>query len=160
MRFLVYIIIFLFFLGCKTSVVHNPSIEITEWSIKFDQIAAKKGQYITSLSETNDSRKYYDLSYYLDAFGTMYKVSHEDQYLDTFFELVENVVSQAQPSSTYKKSQYKDEYLGWIDKSSPIKKNHGGEYPLYESYCWRYICLLYTSPSPRDKRQSRMPSSA
>ena len=24
----------------------------------------------------------------------------------------------------------------------------------------RSICLLYTSPSPRDKRQSRMPSSA
>ena len=29
---------------------------------------------------------------------------------------------------------------------------------MYEvSFC---ICLLYTSPSPRDKRQSRMPSSA
>ena len=25
---------------------------------------------------------------------------------------------------------------------------------------WRPGCLLYTSPSPRDKRQSRMPSSA
>ena len=25
---------------------------------------------------------------------------------------------------------------------------------------WYAICLLYTSPSPRDKRQSRMPSSA
>ena len=25
---------------------------------------------------------------------------------------------------------------------------------------WYEICLLYTSPSPRDKRQSRMPSSA
>ena len=25
---------------------------------------------------------------------------------------------------------------------------------------WCYVCLLYTSPSPRDKRQSRMPSSA
>ena len=25
-------------------------------------------------------------------------------------------------------------------------------------YSW--LCLLYTSPSPRDKRQSRMPSSA
>ena len=24
----------------------------------------------------------------------------------------------------------------------------------------RQLCLLYTSPSPRDKRQSRMPSSA
>ena len=28
------------------------------------------------------------------------------------------------------------------------------------SDCHFYICLLYTSPSPRDKRQSRMPSSA
>ena len=26
--------------------------------------------------------------------------------------------------------------------------------------CNIYTCLLYTSPSPRDKRQSRMPSSA
>ena len=25
---------------------------------------------------------------------------------------------------------------------------------------WSVYCLLYTSPSPRDKRQSRMPSSA
>ena len=25
---------------------------------------------------------------------------------------------------------------------------------------WYYICLLYTSPSPRDQRGSRMPSSA
>ena len=25
---------------------------------------------------------------------------------------------------------------------------------------WHKRCLLYTSPSPRDKRQSRMPSSA
>ena len=30
-------------------------------------------------------------------------------------------------------------------------------HPESERYC---ICLLYTSPSPRDKRQSRMPSSA
>ena len=25
---------------------------------------------------------------------------------------------------------------------------------------WRHVCLLYTSPSPRDQRGSRMPSSA
>ena len=34
------------------------------------------------------------------------------------------------------------------------------ETPLTGSYNWDYTCLLYTSPSPRDKRQSRMPSSA
>ena len=33
---------------------------------------------------------------------------------------------------------------------------------LFGLYLWieAVICLLYTSPSPRDKRQSRMPSSA
>ena len=31
---------------------------------------------------------------------------------------------------------------------------------LLVSGCKRRSCLLYTSPSPRDKRQSRMPSSA
>ena len=30
----------------------------------------------------------------------------------------------------------------------------------YRPYSWASACLLYTSPSPRDKRQSRMPSSA
>ena len=31
----------------------------------------------------------------------------------------------------------------------------------FEKYHTQFrICLLYTSPSPRDKRQSRMPSSA
>ena len=29
-----------------------------------------------------------------------------------------------------------------------------------QSLNWVHSCLLYTSPSPRDKRQSRMPSSA
>ena len=29
-----------------------------------------------------------------------------------------------------------------------------------ETSPWMKVCLLYTSPSPRDKRQSRMPSSA
>ena len=37
-------------------------------------------------------------------------------------------------------------------KPTQILKHH--------SDCGCVICLLYTSPSPRDKRQSRMPSSA
>ena len=32
--------------------------------------------------------------------------------------------------------------------------------PLAEPFGLSLPCLLYTSPSPRDKRQSRMPSSA
>ena len=36
----------------------------------------------------------------------------------------------------------------------------GGETPALEQVDLNIPCLLYTSPSPRDKRQSRMPSSA
>ena len=42
------------------------------------------------------------------------------------------------------------ELKGLFQDSTEIKKQ----------YREGYICLLYTSPSPRDKRQSRMPSSA
>ena len=35
-----------------------------------------------------------------------------------------------------------------------------GEHPNYEDIARRTACLLYTSPSPRDIGESRMPSSA
>ena len=43
-----------------------------------------------------------------------------------------------------------------------IEDVYGRENPLVAKTIGRWInaCLLYTSPSPRDKRQSRMPSSA
>ena len=45
----------------------------------------------------------------------------------------------------------KDDFpINWIDRVS-----------LFLSHTIKYlICLLYTSPSPRDMRRSRMPSSA
>ena len=56
--------------------------------------------------------------------------------------------------------------LDWVVDSHPLRLigldttipgSHGGQ--LQDSQL-RWLCLLYTSPSPRDKRQSRMPSSA
>ena len=50
--------------------------------------------------------------------------------------------------------QYKiDEIFDEIQNSNMSKLGRDGK-PIYRD------CLLYTSPSPRDKRQSRMPSSA
>ena len=53
-------------------------------------------------------------------------------------------------------------------KPGPAKTNYSSYLPdVYsgapnriERYGQYNVCLLYTSPSPRDKRQSRMPSSA
>ena len=40
------------------------------------------------------------------------------------------------------------------------KAKHSKLFPLVAIKCMRANCLLYTSPSPRDQRGSRMPSSA
>ena len=50
---------------------------------------------------------------------------------------------------------YKDEYGEHMSKKD--KKDKKKEYAAPEVL---YGCLLYTSPSPRDQRGSRMPSSA
>ena len=34
------------------------------------------------------------------------------------------------------------------------------DYPIFGEAAARKVCLLYTSPSPRDRQKSRMPSSA
>ena len=62
----------------------------------------------------------------------------------------------------------KDHPRLWLDKNriSSFKKSlatdprHCTWNVFYEKSARPWICLLYTSPSPRDKRQSRMPSSA
>ena len=43
-----------------------------------------------------------------------------------------------------------------------LQEYTGGRLPAFHFDLYRLesVCLLYTSPSPRDKRQSRMPSSA
>ena len=46
------------------------------------------------------------------------------------------------------------------DKRLFKDRNGNGVMEVYEDPSQPRACLLYTSPSPRDKRQSRMPSSA
>ena len=42
----------------------------------------------------------------------------------------------------------------------PLQRLGHDVWPVITVHFSNHTCLLYTSPSPRDKRQSRMPSSA
>ena len=49
-----------------------------------------------------------------------------------------------------------DNYQSWQRAAAPHAERSQLELVHRESY----LCLLYTSPSPRDRQKSRMPSSA
>ena len=49
------------------------------------------------------------------------------------------------------KGSYSGQLVSIASKNDDRRKNFGDKYD---------ICLLYTSPSPRDRQKSRMPSSA
>ena len=55
--------------------------------------------------------------------------------------------------------------MAYIARVSNPKNQKNEDYSKLLSYCiknehWSVFCLLYTSPSPRDRYGSRMPSSA
>ena len=59
--------------------------------------------------------------------------------------------------------QLREEIPDWKGKGlSVMEMSHRSKefVEIAETAKQDFICLLYTSPSPRDKRQSRMPSSA
>ena len=49
---------------------------------------------------------------------------------------------------------------GFVDKDAIINTINEGEIYRFINKPWNNDCLLYTSPSPRDRQKSRMPSSA
>ena len=60
--------------------------------------------------------------------------------------------------ATYKQIDNLEKLKEYAEKATPIIKEFGGK-PIIRGGKY-HICLLYTSPSPRDREKSRMPSSA
>ena len=75
---------------------------------------------------------------------------------------IQERVNKVAPFLGYDKDPYmvvsKEGRLFWIQDAYTISNNYPYSTPL-KGY-FNYICLLYTSPSPRDRTRSRMPSSA
>ena len=69
---------------------------------------------------------------------------------------VEQIIKQLKDNSDLTEEMKNTDMLYWVGTMNTIK-NQAEEIICNELF---YICLLYTSPSPRDRSLSRMPSSA
>ena len=88
------------------------------------------------------------------------KINAELKVIEESIELDYKIAIETRGSSSqmFPKKSYGFETRS-SDWSADIDVNLGG-FPEEEDWILYGPCLLYTSPSPRDKRQSRMPSSA
>ena len=94
------------------------------------------------LSNSNDSWQWYSLAWAVNANQTMFEATNETKYLDRALLYINNVIDSAKLSSTFSASQFQDSYLGWVSKSSPDTTENGKEYPLFETFLWRYVTSL------------------
>lgn len=96
-------------------------------------------------STSEDSWDIYLLAPCIDANNSMFMATGRTKYLDRSLHYIENKINAAKLSSTYPRSQFKDdetEYLSWVNHTHRILQDDGKEYSLFESYGWRYVTQL------------------
>lgn len=126
---------------CQTS-FGQALRSVSEWEKMF--VADKDLNYNldNSLSMSGDSWSFYKLAYSLDAHIAMFQATGKLEYLDRSLQLINNMIKNAIPSSQLPRSEFKDNYLSWANHSNEELGNDGRQYPLYESFCWRYVTSL------------------
>jgi hypothetical protein len=125
------------------SSIYAQNLKSTDyWQLFFIQNWDKEYKIAKLQSESSDSWQYYNLAYSLDANISMYLATDSLIYLDRTLFYINNMINSAQISKNIESSQYKDNFLGWPNHTAPSKGNDGKEYPLFESFCWRYVTFL------------------
>ncbi|SHG73030.1 discoidin domain-containing protein [Massilia sp. CF038] len=115
---------------------------VAHWEARFQSAATVEYNTAHPQSTSGDSWQFYNLAYSIDANTSMFQATGNTRYLDRALLYVNNMIAGARPSSALPKSQFKDSYLGWANHSHPSLGNDGKEYPLFESFAWRYVTTL------------------
>ena len=144
--------------GCKM-----PSNASKEWSGTFKELEAKRDKIkqLINYHIKEDSQKR-DNSQREDR-----RIQRTEQKIDTLnkaFDKIDQFVKTHSPrkgqgkQGREVKSNITDNESAKMKTSKGVIQGYNGIATVDQKH--QVICLLYTSPSPRDKRQSRMPSSA
>ena len=114
-------------------------------------LMARDVKKMQQIIESFPSNKYQQHSYLVVDFSDFksFKNIIEDYFNENDIDILINNTQGVSSAAS-------DVYKRQIEKGSSLSEHHH----IHEQIMHVLDCLLYTSPSPRDKRQSRMPSSA
>jgi hypothetical protein len=115
---------------------------VDQWESMFQSSWASELSTYGPKSTSGDEWPIYDMAYPLNANYMMFKATGKTQYLDRALLYINNLMNTARVSSSFPKSQFKDGYLTWINHTHPDLGDDGKEYPLFESFGWRYVAAI------------------
>jgi Secretion system C-terminal sorting domain len=135
-------LIFIFILLAAKQTDGQALYTVSQWESLFQNSWAYEYSVANPQSLSNDSWQYYNLAYSIDANTTIFQATGDTIYLNRALHYINNMISSAVPSYLIPTSQFQDSYLSWANHSHPTLGNDGMEYPLFESFCWRYVSTL------------------
>lgn len=115
---------------------------VDDWEALFLKSWQKEFSRCKPLSVTADSWPGYSLGNCLNANVSMLLATGKVIYLDRALLYINNRIASAKPSSSFPYSQYKDDFLTWVNHSHHELGDDGREYALFESCLWRYVAHL------------------
>lgn len=125
-------------------------LSVDFWEEKFLTDTAYSYPLDLNFSVSKDSWQLYKLAYGLDAYNAMYEATGKIEYLNRSLKIIQNVIHASIVSRELPRSQFKDSYRGWANHSHEENGDDGKEYPLFESFLWRYVSsflrIVYESP--------------
>lgn len=122
-----------------------PAIQPVEyWQQQFGAAEADFHADNVALTTSGDSWDLYNAAYGIDGYTAMYEATGDSRYIDRALEYTNNMVGTSRVSSTMSTSQYRDNYRGWLSRSTIAQHSSvlNKEVPLFESYNWRYVTRM------------------
>lgn len=117
-------------------------LDVSAWDKRFRSALANEHKKNLGLATSANSFKHYQLAYAIDGLGAQFEVTGNVDYLGQALLYIREVMTSAVRSSTMEKSSYRDDFMGWGARDHPNPSIDGDEYPLFESYFWRYVARL------------------
>ena len=130
---------------------------VSDWKSKFDAVISSENTSYAPKWDSVDCLNLYSGAYAIDGLANAYLVTGDTTYLDYAKTYIDSRIATAVVASTIAGTNYSDGYLTWYKDGTEGTRTDKYQYPLDESYAWRYVCKLLSVMAERGEHLSTEP---